>query len=266
VRGATAVGAWLSRATATYPGVVLGPTAAERLGVRTPGTRVWLGGQWFGVTGILSPIPLAPELDTAALVGWPAAERYLGFDGRPTSVYVRSATAQVEAVRNVLPGTANPAAPNEVRVSRPSDALAARRATDQALGSLLLGLGAVALLVGAIGVANTMVISVLERRAEIGLRRSLGATSKQIRLQFLTESVLLSALGGLAGVLLGTGVLAGGTATGGDRRWTRGDRADRCPGRRLPCGPGVPVVADRGAGLRPVITAAPSSSHTRARR
>jgi putative ABC transport system permease protein len=206
VSGQIHVGDWLNDATASYPAVVLGDGAARRLGLRAPGARVWIGDQWFGVAGILDPVALADELDSAALVGWPTAQRYLHFDGHPTTLYVRSVDAEVEAVRGVLGATANPAAPNEVQVSRPSDALAARRATNQTLNSLLLGLAAVALLVGGIGVANTMIIAVLERRWEIGLRRSLGATRAHIRTQFLAESLLLSALGGLGGVLLGTAV------------------------------------------------------------
>jgi putative ABC transport system permease protein len=211
VVGATvASGTWLNDATARYPAVVLGARTAELLGIGAaePDLQIWLGGRWCTVVGVLEPVPLAPELDLAALVGWRAAERYLSFDGSPTTVYTRTDPEMVETVRGVLAATVNPEQPNEVEVSRPSDALAAQAAADVTFTGLLLGLGAVALLVGGIGVANTMVISVLERRAEIGLRRSLGATRGHIRVQFLAEALLLSALGGGAGVLLGTAVTA----------------------------------------------------------
>ncbi|WP_027345101.1 ABC transporter permease [Hamadaea tsunoensis] len=210
--GATvASGAWLNDATVNYPAVVLGAATAERLGLGKvdPQTRIQVGGHWFSVVGILDPVALAPELDSAALIGWPVAQSVFGFDGYPTTIYTRSLDSQVENVRGVLAATANPSAPNEVSVSRPSDALVAQRAAGTAFTGLLLGLGAVALLVGGVGVANTMVISVLERRAEIGLRRSLGATRGQIRLQFLAESLLLSALGGAGGLFLGILVTTG---------------------------------------------------------
>jgi putative ABC transport system permease protein len=208
VGGLVASGTWLNEATSQYPAVVLGARTAQRLGIGSlhEDLQVWLGGGWFTVIGILEPIPLAPRLDTGALIGWEAGQKYLDFTGNITTLFVRIEPGSVEAVRGILARTANPAAPNEVDVSRPSDALAAEAAVDIAFTGLLLGLGAVALLVGGIGVANTMVISVLERRAEIGLRRSQGATRGHIRAQFLGEALLLSILGGSAGVLLGSSV------------------------------------------------------------
>ena len=106
----------------------------------------------------------------------------------------------------MLAATADPEAPNEVNVSQPSATLTARADAQGAFNGLFLGLGAVALLVGAVGVANIMVISVLERRSEIGLRRALGATRGQIRTQFLSEAILLALGGGAVGVA--TGALA----------------------------------------------------------
>jgi putative ABC transport system permease protein len=211
VGGRVASGTWLNAATARYPAVVLGAATAEHLGITTatPNMQIWLGGRYFTIVGILHPVPLAPDLDLGALIGWPAAQRYLGLDPDITTIYTRTDPDAVEAVRALLARTTNPAQPNEADVSRPSDALAAQAAAKTTFTGLLLGLGAIALLVGGIGVANTMVISVLERRAEIGLRRSLGATRAHVRTQFLSESLLLSAIGGGAGILLGSAATAG---------------------------------------------------------
>jgi putative ABC transport system permease protein len=198
-------GSYLNAATARQPVAVLGAAAAQYLGIDRiwPGMRIWVGGQWFYVAGILNPAVLAPGIDTSVLIGFPAAEKYLGFDGHPSTIYVRTQQNQVDAVDSVLADAADPLNPGQVTVSQPSNVLVARADAESALNGLLLGLGAVALLVGGVGVGNIMVISVLERRSEIGLRRALGATRGSIRAQFLSEAILLALLGGAAGVALG---------------------------------------------------------------
>jgi putative ABC transport system permease protein len=256
VSATIASGAWLNEATEEVPGVVLGRTAASRLGLYEagPDVTVWIGGEWFNVVGILDPVALAPELDSAALIGWPVAEDQLGFDGYPTTVYERSPDSAVEAVQEVLPATANPEHPEEVDVSRPSDALAAKAAADETLTTMLLGLGGVALLVGGVGVANTMVISVLERRNEIGLRRSMGATKSHIAVQFLSEALLLSGIGGAAGVVLGLAVTAGYAMSQG---WPT-----VVPMWAMAGGIGATLVIGAIAGLYPAIRAARLSPTT----
>jgi putative ABC transport system permease protein len=207
-----AQGRFLNAATAREPVAVLGAATAQRLGIDRirPGIRIWAGGMWFYVTGILNKDIYAPEIDSAVLVGFPAAERYLHFDGHPSQIYIRTVDTQAATTRvdSLLGAQANPENPGQVDVSQPSAALTARADAQGALDTLFLGLGAVALLVGAIGVANIMVISVLERRSEIGLRRALGATRGQIRAQFLAEAVLLSLAGGVIGVIVGAGATA----------------------------------------------------------
>ena len=217
LRGTVATGTFLNAATARYPVVVLGAKAAERLGIATTGVSVWLGDGWFTVAGILEPLTLASNLDSAAMIGIPIAAERFDHDGTASTIHVRAAVDAVTDVRGVLGRTANPERPNEAEVARPSDALEARAEAATAFTSLFVGLGAVALIVGGVGIANVMLMSVLERRSEIGLRRALGATRRHIALQFTSEALILAFLGGLLGVALGVAV---GVAYALSQAWT----------------------------------------------
>jgi putative ABC transport system permease protein len=253
-----AQGEFLNAATEREPVCVLAAAAAQLLGIDKvfPGERVWLtgtgangnGGMWLYVAGILNPDVLSPDVDSSVLLGFPFAEQYLAFGGHPTTIYVKAADSRVTAVDSLLGGQANPQDPSGVQVSQPSDALVAQADAKSAFSTLFLGLGAVALLVGAIGVANIMVIAVLERRSEIGLRRALGATRGHIRTQFLAEAITLSLIGGIAGVITGA---AATTIYAHDKGWATVIPADAWVG-----GLAAAILIGALAGLLPAIRAA----------
>jgi putative ABC transport system permease protein len=253
--GATiAHGTFLNAATTRYPAVVLGAEAASLLGISDLAhpTQVWIGGRWFTVVGIMNPVPTPVEqitpIDAMAFIGFPIAEQDFAFDGHPTDLYVRSVYTQVSAVDAVLPATVDPASPSDVQVSFPSEAVEAEVAAKGAYNGLFLALGAVALLVGGVGIANVMVISVLERRSEIGLRRALGATRRHVAEQFLAEAVLLAVLGGLAGTVIGAAATAIYALT---QHWPVS-----IPALALYGGVGAALVIGAIAGLYPAMRAA----------
>jgi putative ABC transport system permease protein len=247
-----ASGTYLTPATAAFPTVVLGAVAATRLGITAivagqPTVQVWIGSRTFTVVGVLAPIPLAPEIERSVLVGWDAARHWLGFNDHPSVLYVRVQESQLDAVRSVLANTVFPQNPGQIMISRPSDALAAKKLTETAFSGLFLGLAAVALLVGAVGVANTMIVSVLERKRDIGLRRALGATRRQIRGQFLAESVTLCLMGGIIGAVFGVVGTAGYAMS---RHWPA-----VIPVASVAAGIGAALVIGVFAGVHPAVRA-----------
>ena len=206
-------GRFIQDGLSNIPVTVLGSVTASRLGINTleTPTKILIGNEWFGVVGILDELKIHPDLDRSVFIGYGVAKTLFDIDEEPTTIYVRANPTYIEDVVEVIAPSMNPENPDQVQVSRPSDALEAQEAADAAFTNLLLGLGSVALLVGGVAIANVMVMSVLERRMEIGVRRSIGATRKEIRYQFLLESIVLSGIGGLVGVVLGTGVTLGYT-------------------------------------------------------
>ncbi|HMR13496.1 MAG TPA: ABC transporter permease [Arachnia sp.] len=247
VDAGVASGRWFDDATRGLPVAVLGATAAERLGLDRAGDRVLIGGRWYGVLGILETAGLAADLDASAILGDRWVRDQLDGDGEIAAIYVRALPGEIDAVRGILAAAANPGSA-VAQVSKLSDLAKARATTDDALTTLGLALAGIALLVGGVGIANTMVVTVLERRGEIGLRRALGARPGQVAAQFVAEAVALSLLGGLAGLALGSVAAAAIAAVAG--------QPVVLPAEALLAGPCLSVVVGAVAGLQPAVRAA----------
>jgi len=249
IEAEVAEGRWFDDASRSLPVTVLGRTAADRLGITHPGDRVWIGGQWYGVLGILESAGLATEIDTAAILGdrW-VRDTYEGATiGEISEMYVRAEPGQITRVKNVLASAASPGSPF-VSVNTLTGLTDARATADDSLSTLGMALAGIALLVGAIGIANTMVVAVLERRGEIGLRRSLGARPSQIAIQFLTEAAALALIGGIAGLAFGTGAATLFALTRG--------QPVVIPIETVVASPLVAVLVGAAAGLYPALRAA----------
>ena len=206
IGGKLSEGRFITDGLSDLPVTVLGNVTAKRLGITnlSKPTKILIDDEWFGVIGIVEELKIHPDLDRSVFIGYGAAKKLFDINEEPTTIYLRANPTFIEDVVEVIAPSMNPENPDQVEVSRPSDALEAQQAVEASFTNLLLGLGSVALLVGGVAIANVMVMSVLERRMEIGVRRSIGATRREIRYQFLLESVVLSGIGGLVGVMLGS--------------------------------------------------------------
>ena len=206
IGGKLSEGRFITDGLSDLPVTVLGNVTAKRLGITnlSKPTKILIDDEWFGVIGIVEELKIHPDLDRSVFIGYGAAKKLFDINEEPTTIYLRANPTFIEDVVEVIAPSMNPENPDQVEVSRPSDALEAQQAVEASFTNLLLGLGSVALLVGGVAIANVMVMSVLERRMEIGVRRSIGATRREIRYQFLLESIVLSGIGGLVGVMLGS--------------------------------------------------------------
>ena len=206
IGGKLSEGRFITDGLSDLPVTVLGSVTAKRLGITnlSKPTKILIDDEWFGVIGIVEELKIHPDLDRSVFIGYGAAKKLFDINEEPTTIYLRANPTFIEDVVEVIAPSMNPENPDQVEVSRPSDALEAQQAVEASFTNLLLGLGSVALLVGGVAIANVMVMSVLERRMEIGVRRSIGATRREIRYQFLLESIVLSGIGGLVGVMLGS--------------------------------------------------------------
>jgi macrolide transport system ATP-binding/permease protein len=197
---------------------VLGPNAAEQLGIdvlgRLPAVRI--GDDVFLVIGILDGVGRKPELLSAVILPEGTARQVYRLTA-PESLVVETRIGAAPLLTEQVPVALQPGAPDGLKVASPEQPAQIRAGVRSDLDVLFLLLGGLSLLVGAIGIANVTLVSVMERVGEIGLRRALGANRRHIAAQFLVESAAMGVVGGLLGASAGLLVVVGVAAA---QTWT----------------------------------------------
>jgi putative ABC transport system permease protein len=244
-------GRWLNRSDTQLHlrSVVLGSGIAHQYGYLPGEIRtIQLNGINFGVVGVLGSVALDPQLDNAAFVTQWAAKHVLGTVGLPNELYIRALPGTTQATANAIPTAISLGGTDQVSTQIPSNVLQAAAQANKTLQRVALLAGLLALTVGGIGIANVMSISVIQRSAEIGIRRAVGHSRSKIGSQFLLESLFVGVLGGILGALLGIAVVYGVSALSG---WTVViDYSE------IPIWMGLALLVSVAAGLYPSIKAA----------
>jgi len=199
--------------------VVLGPEIANRFevlapdGVAVENRLVLLGDIPFAVVGVLDKFAFDPgTFDNAMFIPRAAAENEFNSDREPAILYVRTVEGETERTADALPQAISLGGSTETSVDVPSDLLEASAASDRTLQIVGIGMGALALFVGGVGIANVMSISVIQRSGEIGIRRALGHSRSRIGIQFMLEAMAVGFVGGILGVLTGAAAVYIGSA------------------------------------------------------
>lgn len=240
---------------------LLGAAAADRLGIGRLDAypAVFINGVPYTVIGVLADLQRQPELLLGVVIPARTALRAYGAPiEEPAKMLIETKVGAARVVAEQAPIALRPDAPQKLRAVAPADPQSLRGGVTGDLNALFLLLGLISLVIGAVGIANTTFVAVLERTGEIGLRRSLGARPRHIAAQFLAESAALGTLGGLVGTGLGVAVVVGVSI---GQSWT----AVLHPWSVLPA-PFCGTLVGLAAGLYPSVRAAKTEPVTALRR